>query len=114
VKYGALSNGTGAVEIGWTLSPDHEAGQTVLQLRWRERGGPPVVAPTRRGFGTRLLERSMAAEPDGGVEMIFTPEGFVCVLKLRVRGDAGLSAGRGLGSPRGRAPALEMTDPALD
>ncbi len=76
VKYGALSNGTGAVEIGWTLSPDREAGQTVLQLRWRERGGPPVVAPTRRGFGTRLLERSMAAEPDGGVEMMFAPEGF--------------------------------------
>ncbi|KAB0264596.1 sensor histidine kinase [Microvirga brassicacearum] len=59
VKYGALSNEAGEILIQWTLDatqvPPH------LHLRWEERGGPAVQAPTRRGFGTR----SRTLKPDG-------------------------------------------------
>lgn len=51
LKYGALSTEGGSVDIGWSHRPDG----TGLMLWWRERGGPPVVAPERRGFGTTLI-----------------------------------------------------------
>jgi PAS domain S-box-containing protein len=74
VKYGALSLDGGFVAIEWTAA----AGR--LHFRWREQGGPPVAAPTRRGFGTRLIERSLAAEFDGEVRIEFRPEGVVCTV----------------------------------
>jgi two-component sensor histidine kinase len=80
VKYGALSNDAGRVEVVWRI----EDGR--LRLTWRERGGPPVFPPTRRGFGSRLLEAGLAAELGGSVELAFEPEGLVC------RIDAPLSA----------------------
>ncbi len=71
-KYGAWANDEGVVDIVWG-----DAGG-VLDLSWRERGGPPVVTPTRRGFGTRLLQRSLAAELGGACTITFAPEGVVC------------------------------------
>ncbi|MFN3511899.1 MAG: sensor histidine kinase [Phenylobacterium sp.] len=70
VKYGALSTGSGSVELTWQV-----AGGDQLRLEWRERGGPPVHAPARRGFGSRLLERGLAGELNGEVEMTFPAEG---------------------------------------
>jgi two-component sensor histidine kinase/CheY-like chemotaxis protein len=55
-KYGAFSNETGTVALDWSLS------RQVLSLTWTERGGPPVVAPERRGFGSTLIESSMKAD----------------------------------------------------
>ncbi|PIK69208.1 histidine kinase, partial [Methylobacterium frigidaeris] len=55
-KYGALSSPAGRVAVTWDLAGDAEA---VLRLCWRESGGPPVVPPTRGGFGSRLIERSL-------------------------------------------------------
>jgi PAS domain S-box-containing protein len=55
-KYGALSNGTGIVRLAWTLTD----GQ--LALEWSEHGGPPVAPPERRGFGSTLIEHSMAGD----------------------------------------------------
>ena len=76
VKYGALSNQEGCVEIKWTVDPDGKSKR--LRLVWRERGGPPVSPPEKRGFGSRLIERSLAAEFGGEVKIEFLPEGVVC------------------------------------
>lgn len=74
-KYGALSNG-GGVEVAWTRRD--EAGVPRLALIWRERGGPEVREPTTRGFGTRLIERSVAAGLGGTATLVFEPEGVTC------------------------------------
>jgi two-component sensor histidine kinase len=55
-------------------------------LRWQERGGPPVVPPSRKSFGSRLIERSLAAEFGGTVTMDYAPTGVVCTV------DASLAA----------------------
>ncbi|HEY8616789.1 PAS domain-containing sensor histidine kinase [Phenylobacterium sp.] len=81
-KYGALSAPGGRVEIGWTAET---AG---LRLTWRERGGPPVAPPTRRGFGSRLLERGLARELGGGVRLTFDPQGVVCEIFAPLPDDA--------------------------
>jgi two-component sensor histidine kinase len=60
VKYGALSNTAGRLDIGWFV--ERQAGEPHLHLRWEESGGLSVQAPARRGFGTRLTERSLAQE----------------------------------------------------
>jgi PAS domain S-box-containing protein len=71
-KYGALSTGTGSVDVAWAIDPDDES----LSLTWRERGGPPVAPPTRTGFGRMLLERAVAADLKAGVTLTFEPEGL--------------------------------------
>jgi PAS domain S-box-containing protein len=78
VKYGALSNPTGRIAIGWSITK--QAGGTKLELAWKEKGGPPVVEPSRRGFGTRLIERSLAQELNGDVTIAFAPTGVVCTI----------------------------------
>lgn len=74
VKYGALSVETGRVDLTWTLEGE------ALTLTWAERGGPPVTPPTRRGFGSRLIERGLRGELRGAAQMSYPPEGFVCVM----------------------------------
>lgn len=59
-KYGALCNRTGRVAIKWTLESTGD-----LTVDWRESGGPPVQAPTRRGFGTTIIERSVPHNLNG-------------------------------------------------
>ena len=80
VKHGALSNATGKVDITWEVS-QVEAGNR-LHLRWQETGGPPVQPPTRKGFGTRLIERSLARELNGDVQIMFNPEGVLCTVDV--------------------------------
>lgn len=57
-KYGALSNPRGGVDIIWTVSKPN--GYQEFNFRWQERNGPPVEPPTRRGFGSAVLEQVMA------------------------------------------------------
>ncbi len=83
VKYGALSNATGEVRIDWTL--DHEGPLQRLHLVWAERGGPTVKVPQRRGFGTRLVERSLAQDLRGQVRIDFAPTGVVCTVDAPLR-----------------------------
>ena len=78
VKYGAWS-GDGQVAVEVTTDPD--SGQ--IRIVWREQGGPPVRAPERRGFGSRLLERGVAAELGGTVTLDYRPEGLICTLSTR-------------------------------
>lgn len=68
--------------VSWPL--DGEA-ERKLRWTWREQGGPQVTEPTRRGFGSRLIESAMAAEPGGRVDMAFNPEGLICVLEVDFR-----------------------------
>ncbi len=85
VKYGALSTSTGKVDIAWAVVMG-DAGQRLV-LRWSEAGGPTVLPPARRGFGSRLIERSLAQDLDGTVGIEFAPTGVVCTV------DAPLDAG---------------------
>lgn len=82
VKYGALSTRDGRVSIRWSLTSDED--RTRLELMWRETGGPPVAEPTRRGFGTRLIERSFAGDAGGCAELTFDPHGLQCRLVASV------------------------------
>lgn len=74
VKYGALSNGTGNVEITWRLGPGDPQR---FQLRWAESGGPPVEPPNRRGFGSILVERGLARDLAGEAHLSFARDGLV-------------------------------------
>jgi PAS domain S-box-containing protein len=79
VKYGALSNEKGRIAIDWTVAAMGEG--VGLEMVWQERGGPPVAEPTRRGFGTRLIERSLAQELHGSVGIAFAPAGVICSIR---------------------------------
>ncbi len=82
VKYGALSNKSGTISVSWTVQ--NGAALPRLILQWEEAGGPSVVAPRRRGFGSRLIERSLAQDLDGQVEITFAPTGVVCTVNAPV------------------------------
>lgn len=73
-KYGALSVPAGKVTVSWTTSP-------ALRLAWTESGGPAVTAPTRSGFGTRLIQSLLAKDFDGTVELRYDPAGVTCTLQ---------------------------------
>ncbi|MBY8828563.1 PAS domain-containing protein [Hephaestia mangrovi] len=81
MKYGALSNDSGTVAIRWSTDDER------LRLEWRETGGPSVSPPSRRGFGSRMIERGLAAELSGTVTIDFAPAGLICTV------DAPLPAG---------------------
>ena len=80
VKYGALSKPEGRVDIAWSLESANDAAGQGLVWRWLERGGPQVTEPTRRGFGSFLIERVFSAEFGGSVKVEMLPEGLVCLL----------------------------------
>jgi PAS domain S-box-containing protein len=83
VKYGALSNEIGCVAITWEITG--EGDDRHLGLAWRETGGPPVAKPTRTGFGSRLIERSLAGELAADVKLAFAPDGVVCTIDAPLR-----------------------------
>jgi two-component sensor histidine kinase len=80
VKYGALSNDTGYVRLEWQNISD------AIAFTWEERDGPPVVPPTRRGFGTRLLERALAHDLGAPASLEFLAAGLVADLVIPVAG----------------------------
>ncbi|MBB6411967.1 chemotaxis protein CheB [Mesorhizobium sangaii] len=77
-KYGALSRDEGHVSIVWRLQSHGEDRR--LFLSWTEAGGPPVIAPTRKGFGSRLIERALASELGGKVRVSYESSGVVCTI----------------------------------
>lgn len=82
-KHGALSVPDGRVEVFWSLRRNGKRARLV-EIDWRERGGPPVTPPERRGFGSRLLERGLAQKFGGTVKLDFHPEGLECRICLPV------------------------------
>ena len=77
VKYGALSNTTGRIDI--TSTVDEKAQR--FKLTWTEMGGPAVQEPTRRSFGTRLINR-LAEQLQGDVRLRYEPAGVVYELDI--------------------------------
>ncbi len=75
VKYGALSVAGGSVALRWEIEQEPEPR---LTMTWRERGGPTVEPPSRRGFGSRLIERALATELRGIAQLDFRSDGLVC------------------------------------
>jgi light-regulated signal transduction histidine kinase (bacteriophytochrome)/CheY-like chemotaxis protein len=69
-KYGALADSVGRVNVRWGIG---ENGQ--LRIRWQEEGGPPVRAPTRRGFGSTVIERSIPFDLNGEASVQFALAG---------------------------------------
>jgi two-component sensor histidine kinase len=74
-KYGALSNEAGIIAIDWRVV--RAPGAEKLQLNWSESGGPRVHAPTRKGFGSRLIERGARDQLGGSATADFLPTGVV-------------------------------------
>jgi len=81
-KYGALSVPTGRVEISWTT---RRSNGRCLHLQWRELGGPTVLPPTRRGFGSKLIERALKEALDGEVTLAFEPGGVTCTVQAHLQ-----------------------------
>ena len=101
VKYGALSVPDGSVSIDWRIETEPDGDHLVLE--WAERGGPPVVAPPRRGFGLTLIERGLRHDMGAEVKMEFAPDGVRARLRAPLHATIALSEG---GAPgEGRAPS---------
>ena len=79
-KYGALSNGSGKVGVSWTIT--RQTNNNKLEFKWQERGGPPVIVPTRQGFGTALLKGTF---PDARID--YAIEGLSCKIYIPLEHD---------------------------
>jgi PAS domain S-box-containing protein len=75
IKHGALRGPIGNVEITWSIFGD---APERIHVIWREVGGPPITAPERQGFGSRLISTLVSAELGTPVDMRFEPTGLVC------------------------------------
>jgi two-component sensor histidine kinase len=75
-RFGALSVPTGVVRLTWS----NEGGR--LAMTWTERGGPPVEPPARKGFGMRLIERSLDKVLDSKVAIDFQAQGLVVAISM--------------------------------
>ena len=75
-KYGALSTPEGTLEVNWAFT------DRGLWLRWEESGGPPVREPTRQGFGSVLLSRSVPFDLQGSSEVEYPITGVVATIEI--------------------------------
>ena len=80
VKYGAFSNATGSILIEWKIEMAPEGRR--LHLSWKEKGGPLVKPPAQKGFGSRVIELSLAHELEGSTYLDYRPEGLVCTMDV--------------------------------
>jgi two-component sensor histidine kinase len=87
VKYGALSTENGHVRIVWNTSARN--GSRQLTIRWTEVGGPPVRPPSRRGFGSRLIELGLKQDLGGNVQIDFASTGVSCTIEAPLPSRAG-------------------------
>jgi two-component sensor histidine kinase len=76
VKYGALSPSGGSLDLSWSMQDG------MLEIDWQEDGGPKISAPTRSGFGTKLIDATVASL-NGSVEREFRQTGLRCRVRLR-------------------------------
>ena len=86
-KYGALSSAEGRVDVDWRAH-----GLDGIEIDWRESRGPRVEPPSRRGFGSRLIEQGVARELAGETQMIFAADGLWCRMRLPLSGKLDLAA----------------------
>lgn len=76
IKYGALSDEKGHVDVSWREECEGRA--PVFSFAWRETGGPLVAKPSKKGFGSQLIERVLAADFGGKVEVAYEANGVIC------------------------------------
>jgi two-component sensor histidine kinase len=79
-KYGALSNPDGRISVEWHIANNQQGPR--LNLSWIETGGPAVHTPDRKGFGSTLIERSIAYELKGTTELSFDASGVICRIEI--------------------------------
>ncbi|MCL6709068.1 sensor histidine kinase, partial [Pseudomonas sp. R2.Fl] len=91
IKYGALSVDTGRVAVTWTV--ELVEGSRLLELRWRERGGPAVLPSKRESFGSQLLKRVVPSDFGGTATLTLEPEGVAYTLRSDYDRLLGASAG---------------------
>jgi len=80
VKYGAFSNEAGTISVEWTIASKPDG--RWLCLHWRETGGPTVTPPTRKGFGSRVIEQGLPHELQGNVSIDYAPGGIICTIDV--------------------------------
>jgi signal transduction histidine kinase/CheY-like chemotaxis protein len=95
-KYGAFCVDEGAIAVSWMIIPNGP--RPDIHIRWEERGGPPVAMPTRRGFGSRMIQSALANELHGQVRVDWRPAGLICEIH------APLPMASAVPSPRGAPP----------
>lgn len=83
IKYGSLSSPEGEVSIEWSV--DHDATPPRLRIEWMERGGPSPVIPTTKGFGSFIINRAMALETSGEINLAYPEQGFEWRLTMPVQ-----------------------------
>jgi two-component sensor histidine kinase len=84
MKYGALSNDTGTVTLKWVVTGSRD--DPDFSLLWQERGGPTVSVPARKGFGSRMIERSLRSYFRGETSLSYPPEGVEFRIKAPLDG----------------------------
>lgn len=97
-KYGGLSAEGGRVTIGWRRNPSGD-----LILEWRETGGPVVKPPTRKGFGTTIIDRSVPYDLGGKVHVDYDPAGVraeFCIPARHISEPRTIDGGRPIKYPR--------------
>ena len=83
VQHGALSvEPAGNIQIDWQIEIKSEGDW--LHFHWRESGGPMVARPEHKGFGSRLIERGLAQEVNGEVDLDYSPSGVVCNITMPI------------------------------
>jgi len=83
-KYGALSTSSGRLELTWEEHKARAARPAHVRIEWVEQGGPPVAVPSRRGFGSTLIEGGIASELGGNATLDYTPDGLRCTIEIPV------------------------------
>ena len=94
-KYGALCDQRGQVAIDWTRDVKGD-----LIIDWRERDGPPVKPPTRRGFGSTIIEHSIPHDLNGAVALDYRTEGLQARIRIPGRYVSSEGATAAVSQPR--------------
>jgi len=81
-KYGSLSVPDGRISVTWERLPGNAHAPESVLILWREISGPPVTAPSRSGFGTRLIRDLVPHELDGKVDLVFASDGVCCKIAV--------------------------------
>ncbi|MGY4348956.1 two-component sensor histidine kinase [Bradyrhizobium sp. GM7.3] len=78
LKYGALSVAEGRVAITWSIDAENQR----FHLEWRERGGPRVVEPAKKNFGSRFIQTALPGQLKGEARLLFESTGVVCDINI--------------------------------
>ncbi|RFB89895.1 two-component system sensor histidine kinase/response regulator [Rhizobium leguminosarum bv. trifolii] len=95
-KYGSLSGTGGTVELGW-----HRDDEANLQIGWREKNGPPVIEPTRQGFGSTIIRRSIPYDLGGQADVRYVKDGLEADFRIPARFVVGPTSERSNSAPVG-------------